>query len=148
MWTVVPNRKVNISRWIEEVVSFIVYFAELSAPSTDKLIYHLHLQNDSGKGKWKEIATMIPTRSTVQVKTHAQMVMKRMEAGEDVFEDLQEFKTEEQTIQTPDKVASQHPVYMNRASCHQAIDSLQEYGALNLMDQGAVMILYQMAKAM
>lgn len=91
---------------------------------------------------------MIPTRSTVQVKTHAQMVMKRVEAGEDVFEDLEELKTEEQAIPTPDKVVSQHPaVYMNRASCHKAIDSLQEYGALTLMDQGAVMILYQMAKA-
>lgn len=36
----------------------------------------------SGRGKWKEIATLIPTRSTIQVKTHAQMVMKRQEMGE------------------------------------------------------------------
>jgi len=42
----------------------------------------------SGRGKWKEIATLIPTRSTIQVKTHAQMVMKRQEMGEDIFSEF------------------------------------------------------------
>ena len=44
----------------------------------------------SGRGKWKEIATLIPTRSTIQVKTHAQMVMKRQEMGEDIFSEFNE----------------------------------------------------------
>jgi len=41
-----------------------------------------------GKGKWKEIAKAIPTRTTIQVKTHAQMILKRMNAGEDIFAPL------------------------------------------------------------
>ena len=59
-------------------------------------IYHIFctrkLQYDllySGRGKWKEIATMIPTRSTIQVKTHAQQVMKRADLGEDVYAEFQ-----------------------------------------------------------
>ena len=43
----------------------------------------------SGRGKWKEIATLIPTRSTIQVKTHAQMVTKRQEMGEDIFTEFE-----------------------------------------------------------
>lgn len=43
-----------------------------------------------GKGKWKEIAKSIPTRTTVQVKTHAQMILKKMDAGEDVFRILED----------------------------------------------------------
>jgi len=36
---------------------------------------------------------MIPTRTTVQVKTHAQMVLKHIELGEDVFAELVEETT-------------------------------------------------------
>uniref|UniRef100_A0A6V2J0N9 Uncharacterized protein n=1 Tax=Ditylum brightwellii TaxID=49249 RepID=A0A6V2J0N9_9STRA len=43
-----------------------------------------------GKGKWKQIGALIPTRTTIQVKTHAQMVMKRQEAGEDIFAELED----------------------------------------------------------
>ena len=43
----------------------------------------------SGRGKWKEIATLIPTRSTIQVKTHAQIIMKRQEMGEDIFTEFE-----------------------------------------------------------
>jgi len=38
-----------------------------------------------GKGKWKQIQKMIPTRTTIQVKTHAQLVLKRIADGEDIF---------------------------------------------------------------
>jgi len=41
-----------------------------------------------GKGKWKLIGSLIPTRTTVQVKTHAQVVLKRVANGENIFESL------------------------------------------------------------
>lgn len=43
-----------------------------------------------GKGKWKQIAKLIPTRTTIQVKTHAQMVLKRLECGENVYSIIDE----------------------------------------------------------
>ena len=39
-----------------------------------------------GRGKWKQISRMIPTRSTIQVKTHAQIVMKKKAAGKNIFD--------------------------------------------------------------
>jgi len=50
-----------------------------------------------GKGRWKQIGKMIPNRTTIQVKTHAQMVLRRIDSGEDVFADLDE-PHEEPTI--------------------------------------------------
>jgi hypothetical protein len=41
-----------------------------------------------GKGNWKQIATLIPTRDTIQTKTHAQVAMKKFASGENIFEEL------------------------------------------------------------
>eukprot|EP00536_Pseudo-nitzschia_multiseries_P019250 jgi/Psemu1/59685/gm1.59685_g len=41
-----------------------------------------------GRGHWKKIGESIPTRSTVQVKTHAQVMLKKQEQGTNIFEDL------------------------------------------------------------
>lgn len=108
---------------------------------------YLCFVSQSGRGKWKEIATLIPSRSTVQVKTHAQMVMKRVEAGEDVFEDLRELKAEQKTV----VIQNCSPSRPTQSSmiCHRVVmDSLQAYDTLTQRDQGAVMILFQMGKAM
>mmetsp|Transcript_25223 Transcript_25223/g.38828 ORF Transcript_25223/g.38828 Transcript_25223/m.38828 type:complete len:294 (-) Transcript_25223:300-1181(-) len=50
----------------------------------EKLLF-LYGLSKFGKGKWKKIGTLLPTRSLVQIKSHAQKVMKRHEAGEDIF---------------------------------------------------------------
>jgi len=39
-----------------------------------------------GPGKWSMIGLNIPTRDTMQVKTHGQTILKRMRKGENVFE--------------------------------------------------------------
>lgn len=76
------------------------------------------------------------------------MVMKRVEAGEDVFEDLQETKTDESAI-TPNVLSISQKSAKSKSNCHKvAMNSLKAYDTLTLRDQGAVMILYQMAKAM
>jgi SHAQKYF class myb-like DNA-binding protein len=41
-----------------------------------------------GRGKWSKIGEGIPTRTTIQVKTHAQVVLGRMDKGENVFAEL------------------------------------------------------------
>lgn len=41
-----------------------------------------------GKGKWKKISTMIPTRDTIQVKTHAQVIVRKWQNGADIFKEL------------------------------------------------------------
>mmetsp|Transcript_23380 Transcript_23380/g.32759 ORF Transcript_23380/g.32759 Transcript_23380/m.32759 type:complete len:337 (+) Transcript_23380:454-1464(+) len=50
----------------------------------EKLLF-LYGLSKFGKGKWKKIGSLLPTRSLVQIKSHAQKVMKRHEAGEDIF---------------------------------------------------------------
>jgi hypothetical protein len=55
-----------------------------------------------GKGKWKAIAKLIPDRTTIQVKTHAQTVLKKIEAGEDVFSILEEHQEVEPTSMNVD----------------------------------------------
>lgn len=79
------------------------------------------------------------------------MVMKRVEAGENVFEDLQEPKAGQSTVPSDNICENQTPTTVRKSNvhCHQVVkNSLQAYDTLNLRDQGAVMILYQMAKAM
>mmetsp|Transcript_34842 Transcript_34842/g.74271 ORF Transcript_34842/g.74271 Transcript_34842/m.74271 type:complete len:172 (+) Transcript_34842:140-655(+) len=97
-----------------------------------------------GRGKWKEIATLIPTRSTVQVKTHAQMVMKRVEQGEDVFA---EFSSSSSSGQQGISNNDIHGFAMStKVVPHSTIDTLKLYDGLSQKDQGAVHILYQMAQ--
>jgi len=43
-----------------------------------------------GKGRWKKISIYLPDRSLVQIKSHAQKVLKRLDAGENVFRRLHE----------------------------------------------------------
>ena len=43
-----------------------------------------------GKGRWKRIHAYVPDRSLVQIKSHAQKVMKHLGAGENVFRQLSE----------------------------------------------------------
>ncbi|GMI49065.1 hypothetical protein TrCOL_g9978 [Triparma columacea] len=38
-----------------------------------------------GKGNWKQIGRDIPTRSLIQIKSHAQKVLKKIDAGEDLY---------------------------------------------------------------
>ena len=99
----------------------------------------------SGRGKWKEIATLIPTRSTVQVKTHAQMIMKRVEAGDDVFAEFHESWPpirKEFDVRHGFSVSADD--YLTGPII--AVGLLEIYSSLSQMDQGAVHILYQMAQ--
>lgn len=41
-----------------------------------------------GKGRWKQIGKVVKTRSLVQIKSHGQKVLKKLEAGEDIFAEL------------------------------------------------------------
>lgn len=43
-----------------------------------------------GKGRWKQIGKVVKTRSLVQIKSHGQKVLKKLEAGEDIFAELDE----------------------------------------------------------
>ncbi|GMI08674.1 hypothetical protein TrLO_g12660 [Triparma laevis f. longispina] len=45
-----------------------------------------------GKGQWKCIGREIPTRSLIQIKSHAQKVLKKIDAGENVFKMLDSVK--------------------------------------------------------
>eukprot|EP00574_Skeletonema_japonicum_P009510 CAMPEP_0201734980 /NCGR_PEP_ID=MMETSP0593-20130828/35900_1 /ASSEMBLY_ACC=CAM_ASM_000672 /TAXON_ID=267983 /ORGANISM="Skeletonema japonicum, Strain CCMP2506" /LENGTH=151 /DNA_ID=CAMNT_0048228455 /DNA_START=9 /DNA_END=464 /DNA_ORIENTATION=- len=84
-----------------------------------------------GRGKWKEIAKLIPSRSTVQVKTHAQMIMRRVDAGEDVFADLRAYENATM-IRPPYPPLSKETIKM--------------YQKLTSVDQGAVQILLMLHK--
>jgi hypothetical protein len=85
---------------------------------------------------------LIPTRSTVQVKTHAQMIMKRVEAGDDVFAEFDESQPSH---------CRKFDVY-NAFSAedwegpHIAPCSMEIYSNLSKVDQRAVRILCQMAQ--
>lgn len=65
------------------------------------------------------------------------MVMKRVEAGEDVFLDRPH----------PPKMEPEPFVSVSPSTSRSAI-VMTTYNTLTQMDQGAVLILYQMAKAM
>lgn len=53
--------------------------------SADEQLLFLHGLKVFGKGRWKKIRTFLPFRSLIQIKSHAQKVMKRVEAGDDIF---------------------------------------------------------------
>lgn len=55
----------------------------------EKLLFLYGLQK-FGKGRWKKISLYVPGRSLVQIKSHAQKVLKRMDTGENVFNRLEE----------------------------------------------------------
>lgn len=55
----------------------------------EKLLFLYGLKR-FGKGRWKKMSVYLPNRSLVQIKSHAQKVLKRLEAGENVFRKLEE----------------------------------------------------------
>jgi SHAQKYF class myb-like DNA-binding protein len=55
----------------------------------EKLLF-LHGLQLFGRGRWKKIRTFLPLRSLVQVKSHGQKVLKRADAGEDIWIPLRE----------------------------------------------------------
>lgn len=55
----------------------------------EKLLF-LHGLKRFGKGRWKKMSVYLPHRSLVQIKSHAQKVLKRQEGGEDIFRKLDE----------------------------------------------------------
>lgn len=145
-----PDREVDVSCWIKKIVSRADSCLFISSQDSDKQFCNIQ---HSGRGKWKEIATLIPSRSTVQVKTHAQMVMKRVEAGEDVFEDLRHLTTEQSTEvlrddckSIPTTSAMNVKIKSNRSCRDKVMKPFQAYDTLTRRDQGAVMILCQMWK--
>mmetsp|Transcript_86992 Transcript_86992/g.130439 ORF Transcript_86992/g.130439 Transcript_86992/m.130439 type:complete len:227 (+) Transcript_86992:86-766(+) len=56
----------------------------------DEKILFLYGLRRFGKGRWKKMSIYLPNRSLVQIKSHAQKVLKRLEAGENVFRRLEE----------------------------------------------------------
>ena len=43
-----------------------------------------------GKGRWKKMSCFLPHRSLVQIKSHAQKVLKRQQTGENIFRRLED----------------------------------------------------------
>ena len=82
--------------------------------------------------------------------------MKRVEAGEDVFEDLHDIKTEQSTVVWRDdckNIPATTAMNINNTesirSCHnEVIETIQAYDALTRRDQGAVLILCEMGKSL
>jgi len=60
----------------------------------DEKILFLYGLKMFGKGRWKKMSIYLPQRSLVQIKSHAQKVLKRQEAGENIFRRLEENRNE------------------------------------------------------
>lgn len=58
--------------------------------SLDEKLMFLYGLSVFGKGRWKKIHAYVPERSLVQIKSHAQKVLKRVDAGENVFQRLED----------------------------------------------------------
>jgi SHAQKYF class myb-like DNA-binding protein len=43
-----------------------------------------------GVGRWKEIGMLLPSRTNTQIKSHAQPLVARMTAGENIFLELEQ----------------------------------------------------------
>ncbi|EEC50126.1 predicted protein [Phaeodactylum tricornutum CCAP 1055/1] len=56
----------------------------------DEKILFLYGLRKFGKGKWKKMSAYLPNRSLVQIKSHAQKVLKRIDQGEHVFRRIEE----------------------------------------------------------
>ena len=54
----------------------------------DEKLLFLHGLKLYGRGRWKKIRQFLPTRSLIQIKSHAQKVLKRDEVGDDIFSPL------------------------------------------------------------
>jgi len=51
----------------------------------DEKLLFLHGLKVYGRGRWKKIRQFLPTRTLIQIKSHAQKVLKREESGDDIF---------------------------------------------------------------
>ena len=60
----------------------------------DEKILFLYGLKMFGKGRWKKMSIYLPHRSLVQIKSHAQKVLKRQQAGENIFRRLEENRCE------------------------------------------------------
>ena len=56
----------------------------------DEKILFLYGLRMFGKGRWKKMSIYLPNRSLVQIKSHAQKVLKRQQGGENIFRRLEE----------------------------------------------------------
>ena len=78
----------------------------------------------------------------LKVKTHAQMIMKRVEAGEDVFAEYQET-----LAPRPAGAGTRgHSINMPAPTSSSHAETSKMYDSLSHMDQGAVQILYEMTQ--
>jgi hypothetical protein len=90
---------------------------------------------------------------TVQVKTHAQMIMRRVNAGEDVFADLRHYENAmNATMVHPPSSQQQKqkpiptPTSFSRPRPNPPAESFKIYQGLTQVDQGAVQILLMLHK--
>lgn len=128
------------------MIPFIASSAKHPLSSSRQLLFF------SGRGKWKEIATMIPTRSTVQVKTHAQMVMKRVAAGDEAFAEYYldllaspSLQIGEMTTMLVKEKESFHSKSGTTRRNKVIVSEIYDEHGLSQKDQQAAHILYQMA---
>jgi len=59
----------------------------------DEKLLFLHGLHIFGRGRWKKIRQFLPTRTLIQIKSHAQKVLKREQAGNDIFTPLRNNKS-------------------------------------------------------
>ncbi|CAJ1947763.1 unnamed protein product [Cylindrotheca closterium] len=94
-----PKNPTRTGRWeIEERLAFLQAFK----------IY--------GKGNWKEIGKFIPNRTTLQVKTHAQHVMRLVDEGQNPFKELEDFFAADSGLHKIDPVYSKRPQKKRKTS--------------------------------
>jgi SHAQKYF class myb-like DNA-binding protein len=91
----------------------------------DEKLLFLHGLKIYGRGRWKKIRHFLPTRSLVQIKSHAQKVLKREQAGDDIFAALKTHKEKlEMLLKNKDHLF--HPM-INTPS----LDANQGYGMIH-----------------
>jgi hypothetical protein len=84
-------------------------------------------------------------RSTVKVKTHAQMIMKHVKAVDEVFAEFHEsWPPVCKDFDVQHEFSVNADDYLTGPKT--AVGLLEIYSSLSQMDQGAVHILYQMAQ--
>ena len=97
--------------------------------------------------------TVSVVSSTVQVKTHAQMIMRRVNAGEDVFADLRHYENAMNATMVhhpPSQQQKQKPIptppSFSIPRPNPPAESFKIYQGLTQVDQGAVQILLMLHK--